>query len=183
MKLGRWLAAQPMTVRKPTGRVARLAAVVLATVGLLVAIPPPAFAGSLQSIVCGGEKFGADWHTFPDGGYYYGYPCAPGIDWVQTPTSATSWYHFGQTDGGAHLFQAWIPVNIYANAKMDFDVYICGVWAQRSTIDEYAVNYNPPWVNLFTITGRTGCYIDIKARTGMVSSGYKMGLDAVRILT
>jgi hypothetical protein len=179
-------------------------AVLAVTIGLAVATAQPAGAAvpaqasvihnaagvavqpatSLAGIVCGGAKAGSGWKTYPTGGYV-GRGCGAGIDYVSTPTTATSTYLFGFAPGGLYslTFSAWIPT-VHATAYMDFALY-CG----SGQLADYPINEAPvnSWQPLFKGTlvvaiGSNGCQITIKAWSGMAHVT-DMGLDAISLVS
>jgi hypothetical protein len=138
----------------------------------------------LRSIICGGVKHGSGWETYFDGGYV-GDGCGAQIDYVRTPTSVGTYseYDFGYTDGRTYTLQAWIPWT-RADAVMDFwvEVDCAGGYETGYQINENA--YSAVWVTITKISPQPGCHVEVFGSTDMlVSSGWFMGLDAIRALT
>lgn len=156
-------------------RVAAAAALCLATtLAVTVAGATPAQAASFASIVCGGVKHGSGWLTYPGGGYQ-GEGCGSGIDYIRTPTSGYSNYHFGNTTGSVHNYQAYIP-SAHSTAQVKFQLYVCGTVRSTVVIDEAPTS---GWWTIFVWNGDAGCDITITASS---PSGYAadLGLDAIR---
>jgi hypothetical protein len=156
------------------GIIAVVAGVALALASAVISAAP-ASASGLASIVCGGVKHGSGWLTYPGGGYT-GEGCGAGIDYIRTPTSGYSNYHFGTSNGAAHNFQAWIP-SAHSTAQVTFKLYVCGsLWSSPVTIDEAPTS---GWWTIFVFYGSSGCDVTI---TALSPSGYAadLGLDAIR---
>lgn len=136
---------------------------------------------ALASIQCGGTKYGSGWQTYPTGGYV-GEGCGAGIDYIATPTSGESVYDFGITEGSSYTFQAWIPPT-HATAPMNYSLYACGTELLDPSGNSLGfvnqANISAAWDTLYTLSGFSGCDIEVIAWSGAVHN-FQLGLDAVR---
>jgi hypothetical protein len=163
-----------------------------------------------EGIICGGQKIGSGWWTVDHGGYD-AHTCAPLIDVHTTPTgnppgqnAARSVYFFynlfpDHIPPGQFSYwqiEAWIPWD-YANAVMDFSIRVSSSQYCADggvTFDIDTVVHEADVSGWYAITSLLSIFstcdqgrdlarydITVTAWSGMVSYGYYLGLDAIRV--